>query len=1005
VSAPHIVTFYSYKGGTGRSMALANVAWILASSGKRMLLIDWDLEAPGLHRYFHPFLLDRELTLSDGLIDFVMRYAEAAITERGKGEDWYKPYANISRYAIPLEYEFGDAGSIDLVPAGRQGTDYATRVNAFNWQHFYEKLSGGLFLEAAKRSMEGYDYVLIDSRTGVSDTSGICTVQMPNTLIICFTLNTQSIEGAAAVAESADAQRRNAQGKRTLRIFPIPTRVEPSERVKLNTGLAAARKKFDPLLWHLEGSIDQYWEQAAVRYEPFYAYEEVLAVFGDSRESASQQSMLTSMEWLAGWASGSKKPVQLPPLAPTEREALLAQYLRKEIKESPYVIGRYAGHTAPIRAAAISPDGKWLATGDENGVRRIWSLGQDLAPGVVAFAGSRSPAIRAIAFTSDSRYVFAGLLDGSIQMWQLTASGALEEVHEPLWEGWKSEDAVNSLAVTSDGVLVRAAGSILALRRIAWSAGLPFGAHNQPIRAVAVTSDNRFAISASFDRLLIAWNLEQTAPVMTFSGHTAEVSSVAVSADSRFVLSGSFDTTVRLWEFQSGLLLRTLEGHTGRVEAVALSPDGRFAASGSADRTVNIWEVASGRCLVTFTGHLGAVNAVIFHPDGRRLISTSDDYNAILWNLDTVTEVPRTVPRVLPPTEARTEQADGQPLVYLAYSARDWDRYVQQFRDDLRTELLHRGLLLWDDTQMTWGAELSKEVAKALATAKVAVCLVSPGYVQDENCGKEFSAIRTRSSEGRGIYPILWSRPLELPGALAELPAGGFSGNIDAYRQEGLRYLMRLSSRYREDYQGLVSRFAGDIQRLVREAPLAAMTKLAPIAEFKNAFLETQTAESQGTRNVVCFIAAESHFGKPLLDVVIEVGRELNLVTPVWDKSSGLEPQHMVRGSAGKGIIMVIIADRKTRKVSDYLPEEAYTDPSLIAHCALIVINAEGSGMLLTKAPAGIGYYAANVRSEAALRDALRTGIIKIQHALIAGASVDQGDDDAGETPSLPAIS
>jgi MinD-like ATPase involved in chromosome partitioning or flagellar assembly len=51
-----IITFYSYKGGTGRSMALANYAVYLARmpemAGKRVLVIDWDLEAPGLHRYF-----------------------------------------------------------------------------------------------------------------------------------------------------------------------------------------------------------------------------------------------------------------------------------------------------------------------------------------------------------------------------------------------------------------------------------------------------------------------------------------------------------------------------------------------------------------------------------------------------------------------------------------------------------------------------------------------------------------------------------------------------------------------------------------------------------------------------------------------------------------------------------------------------------------------------------------------------------------------------------------
>src|SRR5204863_6021010 len=79
-----IITFYSYKGGTGRSMALANVAWILASRGKRVLMVDWDLEAPGLHRYFHPFLQDKNLTASDGVIDLVRRFEDAAIKPLSK---------------------------------------------------------------------------------------------------------------------------------------------------------------------------------------------------------------------------------------------------------------------------------------------------------------------------------------------------------------------------------------------------------------------------------------------------------------------------------------------------------------------------------------------------------------------------------------------------------------------------------------------------------------------------------------------------------------------------------------------------------------------------------------------------------------------------------------------------------------------------------------------------------------------------------------------------------
>src|ERR1700754_2500070 len=88
-----IVTFYSYKGGTGRSLALSNVAWILAAAGKSVLIMDWDLEAPGLHRYFKPFLIDHELGSSDGLMDLIDNYATEAIRPAADDEalaaDWW----------------------------------------------------------------------------------------------------------------------------------------------------------------------------------------------------------------------------------------------------------------------------------------------------------------------------------------------------------------------------------------------------------------------------------------------------------------------------------------------------------------------------------------------------------------------------------------------------------------------------------------------------------------------------------------------------------------------------------------------------------------------------------------------------------------------------------------------------------------------------------------------------------------------------------------------------
>lgn len=331
-----IFTFYSYKGGTGRSMALANIAWILASNRKRVLVIDWDLEAPGLHRYFRPFLPDQELMQSEGLIDFFSDFSEAARLRRRDelegadakaGESWYEDHADLLRYAVSLEHEFPKPGTLDFVPAGRQGASYGIRVNSFNWTEFYQKLGGGIFLEAVKRRLlADYDYILIDSRTGLSDTSGICTVQMPGELVVFFTLNRQSIVGAAAAAQSASEQRRTASGESTLRVWPVATRVDENEKERLEAARTLARETFAPFLQRTVKRTlrEDYWAQAEVPYVPFYAYEEILATIADRPKLRS--TLLAAMENLAS-ALTKGRIKNLPALPEPARLELRSRFL------------------------------------------------------------------------------------------------------------------------------------------------------------------------------------------------------------------------------------------------------------------------------------------------------------------------------------------------------------------------------------------------------------------------------------------------------------------------------------------------------------------------------------------------------------------------------------------------------------------------------------------------------------------------------------------------------
>ncbi|MFB6889498.1 FxSxx-COOH system tetratricopeptide repeat protein [Kitasatospora sp. NPDC056327] len=340
-----VVTFYSFKGGTGRTMALANLGWILASQGLRVLVVDWDLEAPGLHRYYHPLLVDPELHATDGLIDMLRAYVDEALPapdRPGPGpapRDWLATQGRLDRYLCGLALDLPDGGRLDLMPAGRQNASYSAAVTSFNWRSFYTRpdIRGAEFLYALREQWtSSYDYVLIDSRTGVSDTSGICTVLMPDTVVDCFTLGAQSIRGGVDAARAIiDADERD------IRVLPVPMRVEDAERAGLAAGRDLAHDAFEPYLdrWLSPERRQEYWRDVEVPYKPFYAYEEVPATIVDRPQQG--RSLLAAFERLASWLTGGRVTA-LQPLPDLARRRLYAAYLRTGRIRSRQVYVSYA---------------------------------------------------------------------------------------------------------------------------------------------------------------------------------------------------------------------------------------------------------------------------------------------------------------------------------------------------------------------------------------------------------------------------------------------------------------------------------------------------------------------------------------------------------------------------------------------------------------------------------------------------------------------------------------
>jgi MinD-like ATPase involved in chromosome partitioning or flagellar assembly len=215
-----IITFYSYKGGVGRSMALANVATLLSKWGKRVLMIDWDLEAPGLEKFFRDYLTDVQWDEQKGVLEW--------LTAQQKGE-----VSNWKDWVIPFRTSESKA-DLHLLVSGKSNGDYAENLRDFNVAKFYEQYNGGHIIENLRDELlAAYDYVLIDSRTGVTDFGGICTIQLPDILVMLFTPTEQALHGTEKIAKRIlDSHKKLPFDRFRLLVCPVPSRFDSNTEFK-----------------------------------------------------------------------------------------------------------------------------------------------------------------------------------------------------------------------------------------------------------------------------------------------------------------------------------------------------------------------------------------------------------------------------------------------------------------------------------------------------------------------------------------------------------------------------------------------------------------------------------------------------------------------------------------------------------------------------------------------------------------------------------------------------
>jgi tetratricopeptide (TPR) repeat protein len=347
---PQILAFYSFKGGVGRSMALMNLAYAMAAKGRNVLVLDMDLEAPGLSgfmrrqnevgRYARHDLVD--------LLLWAKQTADLASEEAPLDPNLLPP---LSDYAVRVPTDnlakiperSWDLGRLDVIPID-ESRDYYNRLSevAVAGMDRVALLRVGSLLRAWLKSRRipldvpdyygpvpdedrsaTYDYVLVDSRTGITEVGGLCIGPLSDQLVVLCGLNDQNVEGTrqflteVGVLKTSSAGTAMPSAKPTLFVaspLPIGEMTTKSERLK-----------------RLENAFDPKPRLFKLSYHPQMALMETIFVRDHQHELLTQEYHLILAELLRRSRTKSDfNPMKMPDFS--DSKTRLSDKVRKNVR-------------------------------------------------------------------------------------------------------------------------------------------------------------------------------------------------------------------------------------------------------------------------------------------------------------------------------------------------------------------------------------------------------------------------------------------------------------------------------------------------------------------------------------------------------------------------------------------------------------------------------------------------------------------------------------------------
>jgi len=277
------------------------------------------------------------------------------------------------------------------------------------------------------------------------------------------------------------------------------------------------------------------------------------------------------------------------------------------------------GHTSSTESVAVSPNGKWVATGGWDRKVLLYSLDSNGMFKLVQTFTGHNGAVTCLTFDAQSTMLASGSKDFSLRVVDI-ATGALK------FQTMDHRDAITAVEFEATGKFVMTASmdGTIRLYDIANPTNNQkprFYTYGKPVNDLLAAPNGKTFFVANNGNNDVE-SIDFTGKVyQKFAGtHTMPVNCLTLSNSKRLLVTGGNDKSIVIWDIATAKPLKTLVGHTWKVNSVSFTKNDQYLVSTGNDGEIRIWDVNAGVCVSVQKNLITTAREAVFTPNMKQIL-------------------------------------------------------------------------------------------------------------------------------------------------------------------------------------------------------------------------------------------------------------------------------------------------------------------------------------------------------------------------------------------------